>query len=188
MPASALNWLTAAGLAKAMSRTGEPAGAVLVIRGPVRSKAKPFVSPCLRSSMSGLSRRLLIGARSSELSVRCNASAGRNSSNPYPIPVAESDWVKKCWGSSKGHSKQTGHTQTHCYGRSSDMRALQNRANYTIRPRNHRSQRQNSSQNIAKMSVIPYPKCAKRTSNEAPSTPNARQPNKAPITPDRGQV
>ena len=104
--------------------------------------------------MSGLSRRLLIGARSSELSVRCNASAGRNSSNPYPIPVAESDWVKKCWGSSKGHSKQTGHTQTHCYGRSSDMRALQNRANYTIRPRNHRSQRQNSSQNIAKMSDI----------------------------------
>ena len=98
MPACALNWHTRAGLAKARSRTGEPAGAALLTHGLGRSKARPSAWPCLRSSINGSSKQLRIGARSSEPSGKCNGSAGRNSLPPYPIPVVASDWGKKCSG------------------------------------------------------------------------------------------
>jgi hypothetical protein len=124
---------------------GGPAGAALVIPGPAKSKARPSVSPCPGSSMSGLSERLPIGARSSALCGKCSGSAGRNSSNPCPIPAAESGSAGKC----RGYDRRPGHTrraQTHGQTHPFDIRPLPDRANNAFRPNNHNLQRDNSSE------------------------------------------
>jgi hypothetical protein len=105
-PGSKLNWPKPGGSAKAMFRIEDQEPGVPVIRGHAKSKERPFASLCPRSNMSGLSKRLQIGARFRKPSARCNASAVRSSSKLCPIQDAASDSGKKFWVSSSCASAQ----------------------------------------------------------------------------------
>ena len=91
-----------------MFRIGDLEPEALVIRGHAKSKERPFASHCPRSSTSGLSKRLPIGALSRKLSARCNVSAVRSSSRRCPIQNAASDSAKKSWDSFDRPSAQQG--------------------------------------------------------------------------------
>jgi hypothetical protein len=87
------------GSAKAMSRIVDRKRVGPVIRGHAKSKVRPFMWRCPRSSMTGSSKRLLTGGPCRRLSARCNDSAVRSCLNPCLIQNAANDSAREFWGS-----------------------------------------------------------------------------------------